>query len=241
MRWKQPGTAMAFTTDYDERARDEVLYPSSDGKPLGETDAHVREILATLYMLRMRYAERDDAYVAADLFVYYEEGNPKAVFAPDVFVVFGVPKRERRKYKLWEEGVPPAFVLEVSSKGTWLEDAGTKRAIYEKLGVTEYFMLDPEGDYLDPPLQGFRRRGRELAALSPDERGGFVSEVLGLSLTLEDLRLVLTDLRTGERLLRPEEEHAALRAAEAARSEAEARARAAEEELALLRAELAKR
>ena len=255
MRWKQRGAARVMATGIPALASEEVEYPSRDGRPMAETDAHRDEMMAAIGSLKARYADRDDVYVAGDLFIYYEEGNPKARFAPDVFVIFGVPNHRRRVYKLWEEGVVPAFVLEVSSRGTWLEDAGEKRAICEKLGVAEYFLFDPEADYLDPPLQAFRRVGRQLQRLEPDERGGFVSETLGLSLYLEDLRLVMTDLETGVRLLRLPEEHvarqaaeaaqrkaeAAQREAEAAQRKAEARAREAEEEVARLRAELAKR
>jgi len=35
-----------------------------------------------------------DVYVWESLHLYYEQGNPKAV-APDVFVVFGVARRDR--------------------------------------------------------------------------------------------------------------------------------------------------
>lgn len=61
-----------------------------------------------------------------------------------MFVVFGVPKRQRRVYKLWEEGARPAFVLELSSRGTWVEDAGNKKALCARFGVQEYFLFDPE-------------------------------------------------------------------------------------------------
>lgn len=125
-------------------------------------------------------------------------------------------------------------MLELSSRGTWVEDAGNKKALCARFGVAEYFLFDPEADYLDPPLQGFRLEQGELRRIEPADGGVFVSETLGLSLHLENLRLVLIDLQTGERLLRYSElDHA--------RHEAEARARAAEDELARLRAELAKR
>lgn len=39
-------------------------------------------------------------YVAGNLFVYYEEGDPTQVVAPDVFVVKGVPRQKRRTYKV---------------------------------------------------------------------------------------------------------------------------------------------
>jgi len=241
MRWTDRGAAAELTTGIPSLGRDELEYPSRDGRPLGETDTHRDEIIAAIESLKGRYADRDDVYVAGDLLLYYEQGNPKARFAPDVFVVFGVPKRRRRVYKLWEEGVPPAFVLEVRSKGTWLEDAGNKKALCARLGVEEYFQFDPEADYLDPPLQGFRRVGSELRRIEPDENGVFECRTLGLTLRLEDLRLVLSDAQTGERLLRYEDLEAARRKAEAARQDADARARAAEDELTRLRAELAKR
>lgn len=234
MRWTDRGAATDLTTGAASLGRDEIDYPSRDGRPMAETDTHRDELMAAIESLQARYADRDDVYVAGDLLIYYEEGNPKARFAPDVFVVFGVPKRQRRVYKLWEERVAPAFVLELSSRGTWVEDAGNKKALCARFGVAEYFLFDPEADYLDPPLQGFRLEQGELRRIEPDDRGRFVSETLGLSLHLENLRLVLIDLRTGERLLRYSE--LAL-----ARQEAEARARAAEAELARLRAELAKR
>jgi hypothetical protein len=59
-----------------------------------------------------------------------EEGNLSAVVVPDVFVALGVEQRQRRIYKLWEEGVSPTFVIEVSSRSTRLEDQGTKRGLY---------------------------------------------------------------------------------------------------------------
>lgn len=241
MRWTDRGAATDLTTGAPSLGRDEIDYPSRDGRPMAETDTHRDELMAAIESLSARYADRDDVYVAGDLLIYYEEGNPKARFAPDVFVVFGVPKRQRRVYKLWEEGVAPAFVLELSSRGTWLDDVGNKKALCARFGVAEYFLFDPEADYLDPPLQGFWLVDGDLRRIEPDDRGVFVSETLGLSLHLENLRLVLIDLRTGERLLRYSELNHARQEANVARQEAEARARAAEDELARLRAELAKR
>ena len=98
----------------------------------------------------------DDVYVAADMLFYYEEGNPSAFKVPDVYVVKGVSKKTRRTYKLWEEGIAPCTVFEMTSQSTWLEDMGNKRALYEKLGVPEYFLFDPEDEYLTPRFQGFQ-------------------------------------------------------------------------------------
>jgi Uma2 family endonuclease len=224
-----------------------IEYPESDGKPLGETDAHRREILAIISMLELYFAAHADVYISGNLMLYYEEGNPRAVVSPDVFVVKGVSKHERRVYRLWEEGQPPAVVFEITSRSTRLEDKGTKRELFAMLRVREYFLFDPLSEYLKPPLQGFRLVGDEYVAIKPDVDGAFVSEELGLRMRRDGSYLRLTDMTTGEPLLRTAELDAARRAAEERSRAAEAQAqaesdarRAAEAELEQLRAEIAR-
>jgi Uma2 family endonuclease len=64
--------------------------------------------------------------------------------------------------KLWEEQQVPAFVLEVTSGASRIEDKGPKKGLCAELGVREYFMFDPEADYLKPPLQGYRLADGQL-------------------------------------------------------------------------------
>jgi Uma2 family endonuclease len=192
-----------------------IEYPASDGKPMAETDIHRDEMADAIDTLKDRYADKEGVYVAGNLLIYYEEGNPAARFAPDVFVVLGVPKKKRRVYKLWEEGKPPAFVLEVTSRGTRLEDKGLKKELCEELLVDEYFLFDPEGDYLKPPLQGYRLVEGRYASILPAPDGSLHSEVLGLLLKLEEGRLRMIDPAAGVRLLRPDEARQAARDAEA--------------------------
>jgi Uma2 family endonuclease len=210
-----------------------IEYPESDGKPLGETDAHRREILAIISMLELYFAAHADVYISGNLMLYYEEGNPRAVVSPDVFVVKGVSKHERRVYKLWEEGQPPTVVFEITSRSTRLEDKGSKRELFAMLRVREYFLFDPLSEYLKPPLQGFRLADDEYVAIQPDEDGALVSEELGLRMRRDSSYLRLTDITTGEPLLRTAELDAARRAAEE-------RSRAAETEIERLRAEIAR-
>jgi Uma2 family endonuclease len=218
-----------------------VEYPESDGKPMGETDVHRDEMADTIDILKDRYRDVANVYVAGNLLVYYEEGDATARFAPDVFVVFGVPKRRRRTYKLWEEKRPPTFVLEVTSRGTRYEDKGLKKEIYSELGVSDYFLFDPEADYLKPPLQGFRLVGGDrYERIAPDKAGRLYAESLGLYLTIEGGRLRLIDPATGERLLRPEEARAAAREATARAAQEAARAKQAEDRAAAAEAELEK-
>jgi Uma2 family endonuclease len=243
-----------MSTTADVPIRRQVEYPESDGKPLGETDAHRREILAIIAMLEQHFADQADVYVSGNLMFYYKRGDPKAVVSPDVFVIKGVPKQERRTYKLWEERKPPVTIFEITSRATRLEDKGTKRELFAMLRVREYFLFDPLAEYLKPPLQGYRLHGDEFSAMEPDREGALISAELGLRMDRDGAYLRLTDLATGQPLLRPAELDRARRAAEAqaraaeadaraaeaqARAEADAR-RAAEAEVARLRAELAR-
>ena len=217
-------------------AQKPIHYPETDGKPMGETDVHIDALIYLREALRDHFRNAPQVYVAGNMFLYYEEGNPTACVAPDVFVVQGVGKHERRIYRLWEEGQPPAVVCEITSRGTRLEDLGTKRAVYAMLGVREYFVYDPLGEYLRPPLQGYRLHEGEYQRLLPAGEDGLTSQVLGLELRVEAGRLRVVDPATGERLLTPAEVYAAWRA-----ETTTSRASEAEAELERLRAELARR
>ena len=97
-----------------------------------------------------------------------------------------MPSGERRTYKIWKEGKAPELVIELTSRSTHLEDLGNKRAIYEALGVKEYYIFDPEGDRFDPPFRAFRLKGGNLVPLAPEIAPGgaafFRSDVLNLEL-----------------------------------------------------------
>ena len=121
-----------------------VVYPTGDGKPMAETDAHVSLILYHLGALQSRYSKAGGlVYVAGNNFLYYEEGNPKARISPDTYVVFGISPHPRDSYKVWEEGGhTPAVVFEFTSKSTQAEDTDKKFRIYEEiLRVPEYFLF----------------------------------------------------------------------------------------------------
>jgi Uma2 family endonuclease len=243
--------------------RHEVEYPESDGKPMAETDYHLNLMAYLIDALRRRFRDDRAIYISGNNFVYYEEGNPSAVVSPDVYVVRGVPRGRRRTYKVWKEGKAPELVIELTSRSTHLEDLGNKRAIYEALGVKEYYIFDPEGDQFDPPFRAFRLQGGAMAPVAPrltqDGAAVFRSDVVGLELHGRGTELRLVDPETGlalptslelashvedqERRIREERRRAEAQARQAAegklREAAErARAEAAEAELARLRQEL---
>ena len=195
----------------------DIHYPESDGEPMAETEIHLDVTIDLIQGLRRRYRDVPDVYVVGDMFFYYVQGDPRAVVSPDVFLVRGVPKTPRRRvYKLWEEGEAPSLVIEVTSDSTSDEDTGKKKAIYERLEVEEYFLFDPLGDYLKPPLQGYRLAEGRYRPIPVDPDGSLRSLVTGLILRPEaDSRLRMVDAETGEPILSDSEIADRLEAAEA--------------------------
>jgi Uma2 family endonuclease len=206
----------------------EIFYPESDGRPMGETPLHRREIMDLIAALDRRYREAADVYVSGDMLLYYVEGNPAVCLCPDVFVTFGIPKLpERRSYFLWREGRPPSMVIEVTSEGSHREDQ-KKKDLYARLGVEEYFLDDPLGEYLEPALQGFRLVRGRYEPIEPDEEGMLLSRTTGLLLRRDGQGVRLIDAKTREPLLRIDEQDRAL-------SEMKRALRAAQEEIERLR------
>ena len=226
-----------------------VHYPESDGNPMGETDLHRDEMVRHIELLR-HYYRGQKVYVSGDLLVYYEQGNPKKFVVPDAFVVKGLAPKKRRIFRIWVERKTPDVIIETTSRKTRQVDLKTKPELYARLGVKEYFLFDPDREYLDPPLLGYRLAGETYQPIPLEEDGSLISEQLGLRLNDDSGRLMFVRLDNGHRLLTAEEraqhEARARRAeAEARRAEAEARRaeaaarQAAEAEVARLREELA--
>ena len=158
---------------------EEVEYPASDGQPMGETGIHVNAILLLFPELADALPTTD--FLAADMFWYWEKGKPKSCVAPDVMVVKGVGRAFRRSFFTWREGgAIPCVVFEMASENTWREDMGEKHQLYERLGVREYIVFDPEGEYLEPRLQGFRLVESRYEPIVPDTEGRLCSEELNL-------------------------------------------------------------
>lgn len=213
----------------------EIEYPTTDGQPMAETTLHRRIMSNMIDGLEHRFRDVPDVWVGGNLFFYFEKGNPRAVVAPDVLLVHGVSKWDRPIYKLWEEGRVPSLVIEVTSSSTKDEDLNDKKDVYRRLGVQEYFLFDPYGDYLEPQLQGYRLESGWYIPMSPQPDGSLVSRTVGLLLRTEGERLRLVDPETGRPLAWSDEEAVAREAAEARAIQAEERVRLLEEELARLR------
>jgi len=234
---------------------------------MAETSIHVLQIVYLYLALRWWFRAEPQINVGANMFLYYREGHPKKRIAPDLYVAWGVPKRERRNYKIWEEKQAPQVVFEVTSPKTREVDLGRKRLIYAEIGVAEYYLFDPFGQYLKPPIRAYRLDGGEYVpceiepfALVPDNpMNGFNgwrlnSDKLNLELRAmptnkPDIPYILRffDRHTGEMVIDPEkameerEKFADLARGAEARAMAEVEARKIlEAENARLRAELEK-
>jgi Uma2 family endonuclease len=135
-----------------------IIYPSSDGQPMADNTLQFNWITFLKTNLDACFAADDNVFIAGDLLWYPVEGNPKINTAPDVLVVLGRPKGERRSYIQHEEnGVPPQVVFEIISESNRRQptEMARKFQFYERYGVAEYFILDPDTE----ELTVFFRRG----------------------------------------------------------------------------------
>lgn len=214
---------------------DDVEYPTSDGKPMAETDVHRDLMIRVIELLKDYFSDRPDVYVSGNLIVYYEKGNNHRHRSPDAMVVFGIPKRDREVFKTWEEGAYPSFILEITSRSTRNEDVREKHQIYQDIWkVQEYFLFDPIEEYLKPSFQGFRLVDGKYEPIVM-QHGQLMSEVLGLRLGREGVGLLFREPGSGRVVLRKEEERA--RKAELALEIAELRAKFSADELEIIEME----
>ena len=226
---------------YAPTEMEEELYPESDGKPMADTDLHIYWITRTRDVLRRHFLKNPEVYISGNIMMYDIEGPMRTAVSPDILVCFGLGQKFRRTYKVWEEGKPPDFVMEFSSKRTYRNDLNEKMALYARMAIPEYFVYDPDRRYLSSPLLGFRLVEGKYVEVTPDADGRLHSEILNLDFQLLDDGLGIYDsegqqLRSSEEKLENAEERA--ENAEERAENAEERAENAEAEVARLQAEL---
>jgi Uma2 family endonuclease len=188
-----------MTTTLPVASQTEIFYPSADGEPVAETFDHLYALLTTLEVLKQYLANRQ-ATVLGDQFLYYSQGFPKLRIAPDVMVIFDIAPGGRDNYKLWEEGRVPSIIFKMTSGGTQEKDQVFKKTLYEQLGVKEYWLFDPKGEWIEEKLRGYRLRGETYEPIT-DSR----SEPLQLRLQIEGRLIGFYREDNGEKLLIPYE------------------------------------
>ena len=173
---------------------------------------HLEWMIRCHRMLNHRFRGRPGLFVGCDMLIYYEPGNNKAAVAPDVFVSFGVPQHNQPSYFGWLEGKPPEVVWEFGAPSTVQGDAGKKKETYRRMGVREFWLVDPVGGVYDPRVQGFELVDGAYQQISceegPDGFAAVWSPVLHLELRFAHGRLRFWDRETARYRQLPEEAEA---------------------------------
>ncbi len=116
------------------------------------------------------FLDEQRVFIAGNLFWYPVEGEPGMRTAPDVFAVFGRPKGERGSYLQWEEdGIAPQVAIEVRPPGNRFGEMLRKFQFYQRYGVEEYYLYDPDNGL----LEGWLREGDVLNEIA--DMNGWVS------------------------------------------------------------------
>jgi Uma2 family endonuclease len=123
----------------------DVIYPDSDGQPMADNTKQFRWIVTIKENLEWLFANDPDVFVAGDLLWYPIEGDNKTCTAPDAMVVFGRPKGDRGSYQQWEEDqIAPQVVFEILSPSNRRTEMDKKLMFYDRFGVEEYYLYDPD-------------------------------------------------------------------------------------------------
>ena len=162
----------------------EIIYPETDGKPMANNTEQFNWIVAIEQNLEWLFANDPNVFVAGDLFWYPVEGKPHIVNAPDVLVVLGRPKGKRGSYMQWkEEGIAPQVVFEILSPGNTKSEMERKLVFYERYGVEEYYIYNPD----NYQFQGWQRGDGGLDVIETSEN--FVSPRLGIRFEVSEAEL----------------------------------------------------
>jgi Uma2 family endonuclease len=175
---------MSISTSKVKRSK--IKYPDSDGKPMAENTLQFQWIVTIKEGLDHVFHDQANVFVAGDLLWYPVEGYPKIRQAPDALVAFGRPKGYRGSYMQWEEGgIAPQAVFEVLSPGNRAGMLARKLEFYEKYGVEEYYIYDPDR----VKLSGHRRIEGGFQPIA--EMNGWTSPLLSIRFDMSGPELVI--------------------------------------------------
>jgi len=163
-----------------------VIYPDDDGLPMSNNTEQFDWIVIIKENLECLFANDPNVFVAGDLLWYPVEGDNLIRAAPDAMVVFGRPKGRRGSYMQWiEAGVAPQVAFEILSPGNRAAEMAKKLKFYERYGIEEYYLYDPER----VDLTGWQRIGNELEII--DRIDGWISPRLNIRFDLSTDKLEL--------------------------------------------------
>lgn len=170
-----------MVTQLPPSTKKDIIYPESDSKPMADNTKQFELIVLIKKNLDLLFANDPNVFVAGDLLWYPLEGDNITRRAPDTMVVLGRPKGDRGSYLQWrEDNIPPQVVFEILSPGNSVKEMIAKYKFYERYGVEEYYLYDP--DKIE--LSGWLRSGSELAEIP--QISGWVSPRLGIRFELSN-------------------------------------------------------
>ena len=220
-------------------SKTDVVYPDSDGQPMSDNTKQFRWIVTIKENLEIIFKDDPNVFVAGDLLWYSVEGNNQIRQAPDAMVALGRPKGDRGSYKQWEEdGIAPQVVFEILSPGNRGGELARKFQFYQRYGVQEYYVYDPD----DIELIGWQRVDYYLEPIesindwtSPLLKVRFLLGEDTLKLYQPNGNLFLTSVELQERLTESEQK---LTESEQRRAESEQKLNESEAKNARLAAQL---
>ena len=201
-----------------------IIYSDTDGQPMADNTRQFQWIVTIKENLDLLFADNSNVFVAGDLLWYPIEGNNTIRRAPDVMVVFGRPKGYRGSYQQWQEdNIPPQVVFEILSPGNTIKEMAAKLQFYQRYGVEEYYLYDPE----KVDFAGWQIMDGKLTII--EEIQGWVSPRLGVRFEMAEELQIFTP--TAERFLTFVELGQKLQQEKRRAEQAEARLKALEERL----------
>jgi Uma2 family endonuclease len=175
-----------------EEISEDIQWPPTNldsNEPPLETDFHRNQIDLLIRLLKHWWQDRPDVYISGNLTVYYNEQQLKKrdFRGPDIFIVLGTEKKDRRSWAVWEEGGKyPNVVIELLSSATAAVDKGAKKELYQNVWrVPNYFWFHPQ----TLEFAGFHLVDGRYETLVPTDAGWLWSEQIQLFLGIHGQQL----------------------------------------------------
>jgi|LakMenEpi03Aug12_release.lakeMendotaPanAssembly.Ray.scaffolds.fasta_scaffold335515_2 Uma2 family endonuclease len=158
----------------------------------GESTRRLRWIVTLQGGLDSLFRNRRDVLVAGSV-PWFLTPESRDSATPDLFVAMGVARGERTAYRQWEESnIVPQVVFDIIAPGTSMVSATRRLKFYERAGVEEYYMYDPDAG----EVIGWVHNGIGFDEVPAIE--GWTSPRLNIIFGMEDGELFLS-LPNGER------------------------------------------
>ncbi|MEG4231215.1 Uma2 family endonuclease [Microcoleus sp. Pol11C3] len=173
-----------MVTQLQSPDKSNIIYPDDNGEPMSDNTEQFRLIVWIKENLELLFGNVANVFVAGNLLWYPVEGNNKISQAPDAMVVFGRPKGYRGSYQQWhEDNIAPQVLFEIWSPGNRLTPMIQKFKFYERYGVEEYYLFDPQ----TLELTGWQRVEEELETI--EQMDGWISPRLAVRFGLSETGL----------------------------------------------------